>query len=222
MKNAKDIAAGLTPENLPATLPTVPALARDVDPGTAEVVNALFRELQSIFPAWKQAWPTTRALDAAKRSWIKGFMSARISTIEQIRLGIEQCRQHGGDFAPSVGRFVKWCQPTPEMLGLPPLERAYAEACRNSHPAADGQWSHPGVYHAACETGFHALRTQSEEVSRRLFERSYVATVRMLLAGEPLREIPKALPKAVTVRTPEVGRAALAGLRQAMRGASHG
>jgi hypothetical protein len=219
MQNAIQIAKAVRPNHFQAP----PAnLSRTVDPGTASVVNKLFAELQSIFPAWKQAWPNEKALDAAKRTWIKGFMRAGINSLEQIRLGIDRCRESGADFAPSVGRFVKWCQPTPEMLGLPTVERAYGEACRNSHPAADGKWSHPGVYHAACETGFHALRTMGEEVSRRLFERNYTATVRMLLAGEPLREIPKALPETVSVRTPEVGREALAELRLAMKGVARG
>lgn len=194
------------------------SLPRAVDPATAEVVNKLFAELQSIFPAWKQAWPTEQALIAAKRTWIKGFMRAGISTLEQIQFGIERCRESGAEFAPSVGRFVHWCQPSPAMLGLPEPGRAYREACANSHPAATPTWSSPAVYHAACETGFYELANLAEEKSRRLFERNYAATVRMLLAGEPLREIPKALPASVSVCTPEIGQAALAGLRRAVRG----
>lgn len=197
--------------------PSAP-LPRKIDPATAEVVNRLFLELQAIFPAWRQAWPDDRALAAAKRSWIKGFASAGISSLEQIRFGLEQCRLHGGDFAPSVGKFIGWCRPTPEMLGLPSEDRACREACRIAHPAADRTRAHPAVYHAACETGFYELANLPQERSRQLFGRNYAATVRMVLAGEPLREIPKALPQSVTVRTEEVGRAALAGLRRAVRG----
>lgn len=195
---------------------------RSIDQGTAAVVNRLFVELQAIFPAWKQAWPTDDALQAAKKSWIKGFMAAGINTLEQIRYGIQQCRASGGDFAPSVGRFVQWCQPTPEMLGLPSFGAAYREACRIAHPAADRSSVHPAVYHAACETGFYELGNLPEERSRKLFNRAYVITLRMVMDGEPLREIPKALPESVSVRTEEVGRAALAGLRRSMRGAAHG
>lgn len=43
-----------TARNLPAE---VQAPAKQLDPGTTKVVNALFKELQAIFPAWKQAWP---------------------------------------------------------------------------------------------------------------------------------------------------------------------
>ncbi len=70
-----------TSRNLPAE---VQAPAKQLDPGSTEVVNALFKELQAIFPAWKQAWPDDEALKAAKRSWIKSFVAAGINTLEQI------------------------------------------------------------------------------------------------------------------------------------------
>lgn len=216
MKSAHEIARSINPAAAPVVAPQL--APQHVDTGTAQVVNALFRELQAIFPAWKQAWPDTKALEVAKKSWIKGFMAARINSLEQIRFGIERCRAEGSAFAPSVGQFIAWCTPTAEMLGLPDAAKAYREACRNSHPAADMKWSHPAVHHAACETGFHELRSLPEDKSRALFERAYAVTVRMVLAGEQLRAIPKALPESVSVRTEEVGRAALATLRAKVRG----
>lgn len=198
------------------------ALPRQIDPATTEVVNRLFLELQAIFPAWRQAWPNDRALAAAKRSWIKGFAAAGITSLEQIRYGLEQCRLSGGDFAPSVGKFIQWCRPTPELLGLPSANAAYREACRIAHPAADRTGIHPAVYHAACETGFFELASLPEEKSRRLFDRAYELTVQMVLNGQPLREIPKALPEKVSVSNPAAGRAALAALRQMLKEAAHG
>lgn len=212
MRNVKDLIPSATSGNHVAVAEPVTA-PRAIDQGTASVVNKLFVELQSIFPAWKQAWPTTEALDAAKKSWIKGFMAAGINSLEQIRFGIQQCRKSGGDFAPSVGRFIRWCEPTPEMMGLPDAAKAYREACRIAHPAADRSDVHAAVYHAACETGLYELANLPEERSRKLFDRNYAITVRMVMTGEPLREIPLALPETVSVRTPEVGMAALAALR---------
>lgn len=104
------------------------ALPTQLPPGTGDVVNALFKELQSIFPAWKQAWPSTDALNAAKRSWTKAFMSEGIHQLEQIRFGIERSRALGTDFIPSVGKFIRLCRPTPEMLGIPKYEDALREA----------------------------------------------------------------------------------------------
>lgn len=215
MKIAHEIAIGISPDTAPVIATN--AAPQQIDAGTARVVNALFRELQAIFPAWKQAWPDEKAMAAAKKSWIKGFMSASINQFEQIRFGLEQCRQSGSDFAPSVGRFIQWCKPTPEMLGLPSSDAAYREACRKAHPAFSGAWSHQAVYHAACQTGFYELASLPEERSRKLFDRNYAVTVEMVMAGEPLREIPKALTASVSISTPEVGRTALAGLRAALK-----
>ncbi|QBR32849.1 MULTISPECIES: replication protein P [Pseudomonas] len=189
------------------------------DPGTVQVINSLFRELMAIFPAWKQAWPDKEATSAAKATWTKAFMAEKITTIEQIRFGIEQCRKLGSDFAPSVGKFINLCQPTPEMLGLPPLETAFREACRNVHPSMAGQanWSHDAIWHTAKESGFESLNRLETSLSRKLFERNYVITVRRLIDGLPLQKMPLALPARVDGRrTPEVGNRALAELR-AMR-----
>jgi hypothetical protein len=217
MKSIQQVARSISPQSVPSK--QVSTAVDRAEGGTVDVVNALFKELQSIFPAWKQAWPDDKALQAAKRSWVKGFMSEGITTLEQIRYGLQQCRKSGCDFAPSVGRFILWCRPTPEMIGMPADDLAYREACEKSHPSisATAVWSHQGVYHAACETGFFTLSSLPAEKSRPIFNRNYAITIRMLLAGEPLRSIPLALPETVDGRcTPEIGRAALAALRKAV------
>lgn len=185
------------------------------DAGTASVINSLFRELQAVFPAWKQAWPDDKSLAAAKATWTKAFMAEKINKIEQIRFGIEQCRKLETPFAPSVGEFIAMCQPTPEMLGIPALDSAFREACRNAHPSivATAKWSHQAVYHAACESGLSNLNRLAHDACLRLFERNYKITVRALVAGQPLRKMPLALPETVSVRTQQTGRDALAAIR---------
>ncbi|MGH8418012.1 MAG: replication protein P [Pseudomonas sp.] len=174
--------------NLPPVIPFAPT---QLPPGTAEVVNALFRELQAIFPAWKQAWPDAETLAAAKRSWIKAFVAEGINQIDQIRYGIQNCRKLGGDFAPSVGKFIKWCQPTPEMLGIPSHDKAFREALENSHPSRAGSrvWSHPAVRHAALQCELHNLADQDSEKASLIFDRAYDITIRMLVQGQPLEDI---------------------------------
>ena len=188
-----------------------------IDACAVDVVNLLFRELQAIFPAWRQAWPDDDTLRAAKRSWVKAFMSQGIDRIGQIRHGIEQCRTLTTAFAPSVGQFISMCRPAPERLGLPPADLAYAQAVSNAHPGKAGRavWTHPAVYHAAVQCGFHALLNLPTEASRRLFERNYQIAVRQVIDGLPLRDIPPALPSgSAGPRTPEIGNRALAQLRR--------
>jgi hypothetical protein len=211
MKPVNDLMANM------GNLPAVETAPRKIDAGTGEVVNTLFRELRAIFPAWKQAWPDDDTLKAAKRSWIKAFMAQGINQIEQIRFGIEACRALQRPFAPSAGEFIAMCQPAPEMLGIPSHDAAYAEAVANAHPSMVGsrKWSHQAVYHASSQSGFHALSRLHADASRKLFDRNYEITIRLILEGKPLRNIPLALPSRVDGRmTPEIGNRALAELRR--------
>lgn len=218
MRSAKEILPTMRNEqSLPENV--VPL---KVDAGTASVINSLFRELQAAFPAWRQAWPDDKAVSAAKATWTKAFMAEKINKIEQIRFGIEQCRKLATPFVPSIGEFVAMCQPTPEMLGIPPLDAAFREACRNAHPSMAGsaKWSHEVVYHAACESGFSNLNRLAQDACLRLFERNYKIATRYMVAGQPLRKVPLALPETVSIRTQQTGRDALAAIRAQRAGAS--
>lgn len=182
-------------EQLLSTMGNLPPVAlvqpKQLPPGTADVVNALFKELQAIFPAWKQAWPDDDSLKAAKRSWIKAFIVAGINQLDQIRYGLQNCRQIGGDFAPSVGKFIKWCQPTPELLGIPSHDKAFREALENSHPSrfGDRTWSHAAVRHAALQCEVHNLGDLIPEKASKVFDRAYDITIRRLVQGLPLEDI---------------------------------
>lgn len=189
---------------------------RQVDEATGAVVNDVIRELQACYTAWRQAWPDDKALNAYRKSLIKAFAEAGITTLEQVRYAMQRCRQDAADFAPSAGKLVQWCQPTPEMLGLPPLERAYAEACRNVHPcqAPTARWSQAAIYHAAVAAGFSNLQLLPRDAGLKLFGRQYDAVCRRLGEGEVLAPAPvAALPAPARKSAPEVGRAALSALR---------
>jgi len=201
--------------NLVAMNKPLPA-RRQVDEATGAVVNDVIRELQACYTAWRQAWPDDKALNAYRKSLIKAFAEAGITTLEQVRYAMQRCRQDAADFAPSAGKLVQWCQPTPEMLGLPPLERAYAEACRNVHPcqAPTARWSQAAIYHAAVAAGFSNLRILPRDAGLKLFGRQYDAVCRRLGEGEVLAAAPvAALPAPARKSAPEVGRAALSALR---------
>lgn len=152
-----------------------------VDDATGEVVERLFRQLQAIFPAHKQAWPDDKAKAAAMRNWTMGFMAAGIRTLEQIRFGIEQCRKSGSPFAPSVGQFIGWCTPGPEAFGLPASADAWMEALM-------AVYSHEGVKIAAIATGLFDLRSAKQEDKglRQRFDHNYTIVIRRAQSGQPL------------------------------------
>jgi len=148
---------------------------------TAEVVNGLFRRLRGIFPAWRQAWPSTEALAAAKEEWIKEFAAQGIRTIEQIEFGIEKCRKLKKPFAPSVGEFIAMCVPGPEDFGMPSVADAWIEALMTTY-------SHEAVKLAAEATGLFDLRgaRQEDKGLRARFDRNYEIILRRAQAGQQL------------------------------------
>lgn len=152
-----------------------------VTPQTAEVVNDLFRRLRGIFPAWRQAWPSTEALDAAKAEWIKEFADEGIRTLEQIEFGIQKCRKLKKPFAPSVGEFIAMCVPSPEDFGMPAPADAWLEALM-------GTYSHDAVKLASEATGLFDLRAAKQEDKglRARFDRNYEVILRRAQAGQPL------------------------------------
>ena len=164
--------------NLP---PSIHAQPLQVTPQTAEVVNDLFRRLRGIFPAWRQAWPSTEALDAAKAEWIKEFADEGIRTLEQIEFGIQKCRKLKKPFAPSVGEFIAMCVPGPEDFGMPSAAGAWMEALMETY-------SHEGVKIAAVATGLFDLRSAKQEDKglRQRFDHNYAVVIRRAQEGQPL------------------------------------
>lgn len=164
--------------NLPPAIHSQPL---QVTPQTAEVVNDLFRRLRGIFPAWRQAWPSTEALDAAKAEWIKEFADEGIRTLEQIEFGIQKCRKLKKPFAPSVGEFIAMCVPGPEDFGMPSVAGAWVEALMETY-------SHEGVKIAAIATGLFDLRAAKQEDKglRQRFDHNYAVVIRRAQEGQPL------------------------------------
>lgn len=173
--------------NLPAEAVQEPKAARA---DTARIVNNLFAELKSIFPAWRQAWPNDDAEVRAKRTWVKAFVKSGIRSLEQLRYGIEACRQLETDFIPSVGKFVKLCTPTAEDLGFPIEEHAWREVVRHCDNPGRHNWSHQAVRLAGAAVGWFHLRCSSipEETLRRRFDHAYYQLRRRASLGLPLEE----------------------------------
>uniref|UniRef100_UPI0030DDD517 replication protein P n=1 Tax=Pseudomonas sp. EA_35y_Pfl2_R111 TaxID=3088689 RepID=UPI0030DDD517 len=188
-----------------------------IDPATRAVVEDLFLRLKGACGAWRTSWPTDAECDAAKREWIAEFMVAGIRDVSQISYGVRMARaQSGPGYVPSVGAFVRWCF-APEAFGLPDVERAYKQALRNTHPSQVGhcKWSHPAVYHASVAAGWYSLQRLDRALGLKRFEEKYLDQCKKVGRGEVLAPVPvAALPEHAGPSTPEVGRAALAAMKQ--------
>ena len=96
-----------------------------IDDFAKSIIDRVFNNLAIIFPAWKHNWKSDdpndpdKILRSAKREWTKAFVENNISTMEQISYGFKKARQANTDFLPSCGKFISWCNPSPEDLGFP-------------------------------------------------------------------------------------------------------
>lgn len=120
---------------------------------------------------------------------------------QQIALGMEACKRGGRRFAPNLPEFLEMCKPTPESLGIPAKPIAFTEALAISCGQKRREdCSHPVVWHALAEAG--DIGHMNHRDARDVFGHCYDATVDMAIRGEPLRQVPKALPKPDDVRVP--------------------
>lgn len=187
-------------------------------------INKLFSELQTCFPAWRQTFTSKADMDAAKRTWARGLIEAKITSYKQIQWGLLKARRSESPFWPSLGQFIAWCQPDPADYGLPDTRKAYLEACRNAYRLAEmtnDEWSHPAVYIALKNTGVFDIRNRSEVETWPIFKRNYEIAVRRAFNGEDLKkEIPKALPSQVESRpvSPEVALENIKRLKKMFKG----
>lgn len=181
----------------------------DLQPGPAPIsdndaqqVGRLLEQLKLIFPAWKRAFPNLDAEKRAGREWTRALVDADCTSREQLARGMRQARLQNIPFFPAPGQFIKWCEITPESMGLPTVGVAYQQAVslRMNHPAVK----------VAEKSVRYERKTLAEADYRAAFERAYQIAVRRVMNGEDLEaEILKALPTREQVRhSPEYYREA--------------
>lgn len=100
------------------------SLQNKVPPIVKTIVDSLFEQLAFVFPAWRYTWDSEEKIKGAKKEWVKAFFENDINTKEQISHGLKKARKMDSDFLPSCGKFVSWCNPSPEDLGYPSEQRA--------------------------------------------------------------------------------------------------
>jgi hypothetical protein len=85
------------------------------------IVNKLFKTFVTIFPAFRNAWPTQQEFDAAKKEWMKAFKLAKLTDVEIIKIGVNKYRLAETPFVPSPGQFIAMCgvSPSEERCRIP-------------------------------------------------------------------------------------------------------
>lgn len=119
------------------------------------------------------------------------------------------------EYLPNLAALRRYCDPSPEELGMPDPRSAYIEACRAPSPKSAAAWSHPVVYHAGRASDWHLLSTAPEQIAFPVFKRNYELLVQRVRDGGDLQSpVPPALTERVDRELPlEERRRRLARLR---------
>lgn len=184
MKPLSEVLAGM-----PSELPVAPVrkVAAVVTERDTLVVSKLLEQLKVIFPAWQRSFPTPEMQDRALGEWTVALVEANCTSREQLSLGMRVARSQGIPFFPGPGMFIKWCEITPDSMGLPSLDTALVEVRTR-------RYTHPAVELAAKATSWER-QTLSLDAYRPVFEQAYAQLLRRVVAGEDLgTEVRKGLP----------------------------
>jgi hypothetical protein len=147
-----------------------------------------WKRMSEIYP---HRW-TSAVGDTPSPTWVAALASI---PGDLIAIGLRRCLIEHPEWPPALGEFAALCNPRPEDLGLPAEADAYREAVwlAGDHLASKPvEASHPAVWHAAQQVGL-TLLTEYAEAGKREFKRVWPAVVRMVMTGQPLTPVPKAL-----------------------------
>lgn len=149
-----------------------------INEGAKRLVDKVFEQLKSIFPAWQYAWKDAKAIDAAKVEWTKAFLENNVNTVEQLREGFKHARASESDFLPSSGKFVQWCNG--DLCDAYP---AYIRFVNREQPINEVEVMTRG------EIGFNC-RSLSTEKAERLWNKHYKINYQKWINGSVMPETP--------------------------------
>lgn len=168
------------------------AAKKQVSENAKSVIDELFEELKSCYPAWKQAFGDKETWLAAKRTWTKAFIENNISTTEQVSTGLKLARKGDNPFWPSVGQFIKWC----DGSSIDTTE-AFNAMIKRKPSNGIAEWQ------TRQEVGFRCAKQLPEDKARKLFAETLNRNMAKVRSGElPEPEIVEA-----QIESPEVHRA---------------
>lgn len=201
MQTATDLVSRIqaSPMNLPlAELPQQQiengrrsSLAMAVDQELAMV--DLWQRMGELFGAkWLRQYGDTDS--PAFETWCRYLSDL---SAEQIKRGFVNLLQEKSRYLPDAVEFREMCLSL-KSLGLPPARRAYEEACMKPSPKAEQSWSHPAVFHAGKNTGWHELASMPTEQIYPRFEYHYSELCKRVMSGDDLTvDVPQAIPATI-------------------------
>ncbi|MDG1310765.1 MAG: replication protein P [Porticoccaceae bacterium] len=100
------------------------------------------------------------------------------------------------EYLPTLHKMLNACRYAGMPSDLPNARKAYEEACNKRSPKAEQNWSHPVVYLAARDCGWHMLANEIETKALPAFTALYNKYCDRVVTGEEFTiEPPEALPE---------------------------
>lgn len=143
-----------------------------IDDSAKRLVDKVFEQLKSIFPAWQYAWKDAKAIDAAKIEWTKAFMESNVRSVDQLKEGFKHARASESDFLPSSGKFIQWCNKS-----LCDAYPAYLRFVNRQEPINEVEKMTRG------EIGYNC-RSLSSEKAERLWSKHYKINYQKWIDGD--------------------------------------
>jgi len=88
------------------------------------------------------------------------------------------------DYLPTLHKMLNACRAQSLPAGLSNARTAYLEACQKPGPKIDQKWSHPIVYLAGRDTGWHLLANEIESKALPAFSDVFQRYCNRLVDGE--------------------------------------
>ena len=155
----------------------------------AEMADQLFARLCVYFPAWRNAFPTTDALEQAKTIWIEELVAGGVTRFEQIQRGLAVARKQQGAFFPSVTDFIAWC----DNGGLPTVdevEAAFHRYCSNRAIFKKERFTHVEKVMYWIVTGVYQRRPLEKDLQKAIREEIKKVSERLNNLPEPVTMLP--------------------------------
>jgi len=198
MANSKDLIQTVASEIAASskTLPTAAGQAKSAA-ASAELIDAI-NQTFALFRAnyhnqyYAAFGDKNESVGLAKKLWLSK-LSDFAPTI--ILLAAEKIIADN-DYLPTLHKMLNACRAVGMPAGLPSPRKAYLEVCNKRSPKAAQKWSHPAVYAAGRDCGWHYLANTIESKAFSQFAEVYQQYCERVIAGEVFQvEPPEALPE---------------------------
>lgn len=128
-----------------------------------------------------KAFANEKDVIAVKRLWLDALNQYPAATVMQAAKNIVK----SSEFLPTLKTVLEHCKQISGEV-IPDVYLAYREACLAPSPKDQYDWSHPIVYLAGKETGWHFLSNNSETTALPAFKASYKRLKERAESGEEL------------------------------------